>query len=227
MYASVATSLRPHGLYVNLAMRRDYLSPGCTGSTSPTPCTATTHLPVVPALYQQCRAPRLLISRSHWLDYVVRRKYTSPGCSNSTSAMSYVASTCLPVAQALLRLCRASGHAISPLDFSSVGHTGSRRASGHCVSRRDYSSSGLHRLYRAYVTHPDAPSRHLTSRRSVTLALVVRPVTASRGATTRRLDCTSSTAPMLCIQTHRLDTRLLVSRSHWLSPCSRSFCCVS
>jgi hypothetical protein len=136
--------IRPHGLYINLAVRRDYSSPGCTGSTSPTSCTATTHLPVAPALYQQCRAPRLC-------------EYSSPGCSNSTSAMSCVASTRLSVAHALLRLCRASGHDVLPLNFSSVGRTGSRRASGHCVSRRDYSSSGLHWLYCAYVVHQDAP----------------------------------------------------------------------
>jgi hypothetical protein len=35
--------------------------------------------------------------------------------------------------------------------------------------------------------------------------------------TTRRLDCTGSTAPITCIQTRRLAARLLVGRSHWLS----------
>jgi hypothetical protein len=50
----------------------------------------------------------------------------------------------------------------------------------------------------------------------------VRPVTASRGATTRRPDCTSSTTPMPCIRTRRLAARLRVGRSHWLSPCVRS-----
>jgi hypothetical protein len=177
------------------------------------------------------------------------------------------------IAPALLRLCRAFGRAVSPLDFSSVGRIGSRRASGHCVSRRDYSSSGLHWFYCAYAVHPDASSRRSTSRRSAALALVVRPVTASRGATTchpdctgstapmpcirtrhlagrlsrrlatlalavrpvttsrgattRRPDCTASTAPVSCIRTRRLDARLLVSHSHWLSPCARSFCCAS
>jgi hypothetical protein len=79
-----------------------------------------------------------------------------------------------------------------------------------------------HRFYCTYAVHPDAPSRHSTSHRSVALALAVRPVTASRGATTRRPDCTDSTAPMSCIRTRRLATRLLVGRSHWLSPCVRS-----
>jgi hypothetical protein len=99
---------------------------------------------------------------------------------------------------------RRRPHVVSPLDFSSVGRTGSHRASGHCVSRRDYSSSGLHRLYCAYVVHPDAPSRRSTSRRSVALALAVRSLTVSRGATTRRSDCTGSTAPMPCTRSRRL-----------------------
>jgi hypothetical protein len=70
--------------------------------------------------------------------------------------------------------------------------------------------------------HPDAPSRRSTSCWSVALALAVRPVTASREATTRRPDCTGSTAPMSCIRMRRLNARLLVSRSHWLSSCARS-----
>jgi hypothetical protein len=78
-----------------------------------------------------------------------------------------------------------SGRTVSPLDFSSVGHTGSRRASGHCVSRRDYSSSRLHRLYCAYVVHPDAPSRCSTSRQSAALALAVCPVILLCVVTTR------------------------------------------
>jgi hypothetical protein len=120
------------------------------------------------------------------------------------------------------RATRRRPRAISPLDFLSVGRTGSRRASSHCISRRNYSSSGLHRLYCAYVVHPDAPSRRSTSHRSVALALIVRLVTGSRGATTRCPDYTGSTAPMPCIRTRRLAVRLLVSRSHWLSPCVRS-----
>jgi hypothetical protein len=57
-----------------------------------------------------------------------------------------------------------------------VGRTGSRRAPGDCVSLRDYLKSGLHRLYCAYVVHPDAPFRRSTSRQSIALALVVCPV---------------------------------------------------
>jgi hypothetical protein len=81
-----------------------------------------------------------------------------------------------PVARALHQPRLAPGQPVSPLDFSSVGRTGSRRASGHYVSRRDYSSSGLHRLYCAYAVHPDAPSRRSTCRQSVALALAVCPL---------------------------------------------------
>jgi hypothetical protein len=171
------------------------LTPGHNVSTPTLSCAASTHHPAARALHQLRRAPRLLISRSHgfYINYVVRRDYSSPGRTGSTST--------LPCA-------------VVPLDFSSVGRTGPRRAPSHYVSRCDYSSSGLHQLYCAYAVHPDVPSRRSTSRRSVALAPAVRPVTASRGATTRRPACTSSTAPMPCIRTRRLAARLLVGRSH-------------
>jgi hypothetical protein len=103
------------------------------------------------------------------------------------------------------RAARRRPRVVSPLNFSSVGCTGSRRVPSYSASRLDYSSFGLHRLYCAYVVHPDASSRRSTSRRSVALALAVRPVTASHGVTTSRPDCTGSTAPMPCIRTRRLD----------------------
>jgi hypothetical protein len=199
-----------------------------SGSTSTTPSAATSCLPTAAALHQLRHAPRLVTSRLHRLciNYVVRLKYSSPGCSGSTSltprvrvprhlarlvawlvtrlVVDYFTYVVRPVASAH-RAARRRPHAVSPLNFSSVGCTGSRRVPGQSTSRLDYSWSGLHRLYCAYVVHPDAPSRHSTSPRSVALALVVRPVTASRGATTCRPDCTGSTAPMLCIRTRRLD----------------------
>jgi hypothetical protein len=95
--------------------------------------------------HQLHRVPRLHVARPHWLylNLAVRRDYSSPSRTGSTSTSLCAAATCLRPQW---------------LDFSSVGRTGSRRASGHCVSRRDYSLSGLHRLYCAYVVHPDAPS---------------------------------------------------------------------
>jgi hypothetical protein len=214
------------------ALPHDLLS-SRTGSTSPTSCAATTRLPVALALHSTtlCTATtRLSVARA------LLQPCHVPSC-RSTSFRSIAlalalrlvtasrgATTRHPIAPALPRLCRAFRPVVSPLDFSSVGRTVSRRASGHCVSRRDYSSSRLHRLYCAYAVHPDAPSRRSTSRRSVALPLAVRPVTASHGTTTHRPDCTGSTTPMSCIRVRRLAARLLVDQSHWLSSCVRSLC---
>jgi hypothetical protein len=187
---------RSHGLYLNPAMRRDYTSsglhqlycvyaihldassrrstscqsvalarvvrpvtasrgattrrPDCTSSTEPMSC-----------IWMRRLAARLLVGRSHWLSPCVR------------SLRLVVPLFVVRIVLALLRLCRASGRAVSPLDFSSAGRTGSHRASGRCVSRHDYSSSGLHRLYCTYAVHPDALSQCSTSRQSVPLALAV------------------------------------------------------
>jgi hypothetical protein len=173
--------------------------PDCTGSTAPVPCIRTRRL-----------GARLHFSRSHWLSLCAR--------SLCLAAQLLV----VRVAPALLRLCRASGRVISALDFFSAGCTGSHSAPGHYVSRLDYSLSGLHWLYCGYAVHPDAPTFRSTSHWPVALALVVRPVTVSRGSTTCRPDCTGSTAPVLYIRTRRLGARLLFNRSHWLSLCAVS-----
>jgi hypothetical protein len=88
--------------------------PDCTGSTAPMSCIRTRRL-----------AAWLLVGRPHWLSPCVRPL--------RLAARLLV----VRIALVLLRLCRASGRAVSLLDFSSVGRTGSRRASGHCVSRHD------------------------------------------------------------------------------------------
>jgi hypothetical protein len=65
----------PHELYINLAVRCDYSSPGRTGSTSTSLCTASTRLPAAAALHRLrftpprrrllgVRLPRLLTSTS-------------------------------------------------------------------------------------------------------------------------------------------------------------------
>jgi hypothetical protein len=123
-------------------------------------------------------ATRLLVGRSHWL---------SP-CTQSLRLAARL--LVVRITQALLPLCRASGRAVSPLDFLSVGHTGSRRASGHCVSRCDYSSSGLHWLYCAYAVHLDAPSQCSTSLQSVALAIAMCPVIPLCVVTTRLVAAT-------------------------------------
>jgi hypothetical protein len=148
----------------------DYIASGGSSATSAVPCTATTRHMAAQALPRPRLAARLLIirialallpmpcirtchlvarfliGRSHWLSLCAR--------SLCLAARLLV----VRIAPALLRLCRASGRAIPPLDFSSVGRTWSRCAPGHRVSRLDYSSSGLHRLYCAYAVHPDVPS---------------------------------------------------------------------
>jgi hypothetical protein len=48
---------RPHRLYVNLAVRHDYSSPGRTGSTSASPCAASTRLLATAALHRLRRTP--------------------------------------------------------------------------------------------------------------------------------------------------------------------------
>jgi hypothetical protein len=219
----------------HLAVRHGYVTFDRNGSTSTKSCTASTHLRGASALPQLCHAPRLLFSWLHWLyiNYAMCRDYSLPTASTlhqQRHAFGCLGSSRGPSSGLHRLYCAYAMHPNAPslpLNFSSVGRTGSQRASGHCVSRRDYSSSGLHRLYCAYAVHPDAPSRRSTSRRSIALALAVRPVTASRGTTTRHPNCTCSTVPMPCIRTRCLDARLLVNRSHWLSPCARSFCGVS
>jgi hypothetical protein len=57
-------------------VRRDYSSPGCTGSTSTLLCAATTRHPGAWALRQPCHAPRVLVSllQRLYIDYTVRRR---------------------------------------------------------------------------------------------------------------------------------------------------------
>jgi hypothetical protein len=122
-------------------------------STSTTSCAAITRLTAASALHQLRRAPRLLVSRLHgiYLNLVMRRLAARLLVGWSHCLLPCVRSPPLAarllvvrIALALLRQCCASRRTVSPLDFSLVGRTGSRRASGDCVSWRDYSSSGLH-----------------------------------------------------------------------------------
>jgi hypothetical protein len=63
-------------LYLNPAMRRDYSSPGRTGSTSNSSCVVSTHRPAAQALHQPRRTSRCLSS--------------SRGSSSTTSPMPRV-----------------------------------------------------------------------------------------------------------------------------------------
>jgi hypothetical protein len=165
------------------------------------PCAATTRLVATPAQ---------LIVRLHYayLNYVMRRDYPSLGCIGSTSTTSCTETTHPTVAWALprlrlaARLLAAPLHRLycayvvhpdapsSPLDFSSVGRTGSHHALGHSVLR----------LYCPYAVHLDMSSSPLD------FSSIGR--TRSRRApyhSVSRLDysplgCTGSTASSPCIR---------------------------
>jgi hypothetical protein len=129
--------LRPHRLYIDNTVRRDYSYPGRTGSTSTTstsPCAVTTRLrphvlyvdlavrrdyssPVARALRQHRRAPRVLVSTlpaaTIYLDYAAHRRL-------------------LRARRRLLRLRRASGC------------LGTSRGSSRSSLRRSLSTSPPH-----------------------------------------------------------------------------------
>jgi hypothetical protein len=95
---------RLHGLYVNLAVRREYLLPGCIGSMSTLPCTAAT-----------CLRPQRL-----YIDYVVCLDYLSLSRSGSTSTTPCVRvhrlATCLLVGRSHWLLpCARSLHHVARL----------------------------------------------------------------------------------------------------------------
>jgi hypothetical protein len=83
--------VRSHQLYISYGMHRDCSSLSRSGSTSTTSCTVTTRLLVAPALPHQHHALRLLLSRSHrlYINNTVRRDYSSPGRTSSTSTTSW------------------------------------------------------------------------------------------------------------------------------------------
>jgi hypothetical protein len=158
---------RSHRLYFNNTVHRDYSSPGRTGSTSTMPCAATTRLPVARAL------PHALSHRSTSRRSCVR--------SLRLAARLLV----VRIAPALLRLCRASGRAVSMLDFSSVGRTGSRRVPGHSIVRRDYPSDGRNE-YTSPTPHVRVP-RHVAWLVVDYFAYAARPGASACRAARRRL----------------------------------------
>jgi hypothetical protein len=125
-------------------------------------------------------AARLLVARAHRLycvfvvhpNALFRRSTTHRSVTLALAVRPVTPSRGLatrhPVAPALLRLCHASGRAVSPLNFSSVGCIGSRRAPGHSVSWLDcvvaqflVRSQWLyfsHAMRRDYLSHGNADS---------------------------------------------------------------------
>jgi hypothetical protein len=120
------------------------------------PCVATTRPRVASALHQQrhtsgCLSSSRSPSSTTAPMSCIRTRRLRRSTSHRTVALAPAVRPVTPsrgsatrgsVALALLRLRRASGRAVSPLDFSSVGHAGCCRAADHSVVRRDYSSVG-------------------------------------------------------------------------------------
>jgi hypothetical protein len=133
-------------------------------------------------------ATRLLVGRSHCLSPCVR--------SLRLAARLLI----VRIALALLRLCRASGCAVSTLDFSSVGRTGSRRVPSHSVVRRDYPSHGRNG-YTSPTSRVRVP-RHVAWLVVDYFTYAVRPVASARRAA--------------CRMTHRRLLRLAQARHRLL-----------
>jgi hypothetical protein len=136
-------------------VRRNYSSPGRIGSTSTTPCIKTTRLAATPALphlhrvFGRMVSPLGLLSGRTGSCALSTHLPAARALRQHHSAPQLLASglsdlnTCCLVALTLLHLCCASERAVSALDFSSVGRTGSRRAPGHCVSPLDLFSNRI------------------------------------------------------------------------------------
>jgi hypothetical protein len=160
-------------------------------------------------------AAQLLTARMHRLycAYVVHpdvssRRSIALALTVRLITTSRGSTTRRPVASALLRLCHASECAVSSLDFSSVGRTGSLHALGHYISRlttRHLVASALLHLCRASeraISLLDFLSVGRTSSRRLPSHYVSRLDYSPLGRT-------GSTEPKSCIQTCRLAARQL------------------
>jgi hypothetical protein len=166
---------RTHGLYLNLAVRRDYSSSGCTGSNAPIACIRTRRL-----------AAQFLVGRSHWLS----------SCTRSLRLVARLRCrlTCCSVAQGLLQ---------------------QRRAPRLLVSRS-------HRLYITFVVHRDysSPGRTSSTSTSPCAASTCLPATTALLQLRRASGCLglscgspSTTSPTPCVRVPRHIARLVVDYS--------------
>jgi hypothetical protein len=232
--------LRSHWLHLNIAVRRNYSSPGRTCSTSTSPCAATTRHMVARALRQPCRAPRLLVIRiapaqprvrapRHVARHVTRLVVDYSGSHGLV--VDYFASAARPGASArhaarhtarraarrrLLRLRHASGC----LGTSRGSSYGSSRRSSSTTPPRAGSSSTTSSPPRGQVP------RHVAWLVAPLVvdyfAYVTHPGASARRAARhgvrRRLLRTPQLplAATLALLQPRCASRLLVSRQHWL-----------
>jgi hypothetical protein len=174
--------LCPHWRHPNIVVRRDYSSPGGTGSTSTSLCVTSNRLPAAAALHQLCRVPRLLVSR--------------PRCLYHNYIMRLGASARRAARRRLLRLHHASGC------------LGTSRGSSHHSSSttsftpRVWVPQHVVRLvivYFDYVACPGASARRAarcTARRQLHLRRASECLGTSRGSSRR----SSSTTPTPCVR---------------------------
>jgi hypothetical protein len=164
---AATTCSRPHRLYVNCAVHRDYLSADCNGSTSTTSHVRMPRLVAWLIVNYFSHAAHTGASAHRVARHTVRRRLlcllrasgclvTSHGSSSTTSptprvrvprhvarlvtrlVVDYFAYAVRPGVSAR-HVARRRPRAFSPLDFSSVGCTGSHRAPDRSVSRLYYS----------------------------------------------------------------------------------------
>jgi hypothetical protein len=154
------------------------------------------------------RVPRLIVD---YFAYAVRLGASATHAARCRLLRLHCTSVCLGSSRSpssttsARRAARRQPRAISPLDFSKSHWLSSCAQSLRLAAR--VLVVRLHRLYCTYDVHPDAPSRRSTSRRSIALALVVRPVTLSHGSTSSPLNLlsgrTGSTSTLPCAASTR------------------------
>jgi hypothetical protein len=156
---------------------------GRTGSTTATPCTATTR----PGHTGSTLTPPQSVA----LALAVRPITVSRG--STTRHL---------VAPALLCLCCASERTVSPLDFLSVGSTSSRCVLDHSISRLDCAAAQLvvwsHWLYFSHAVRRDNLSHGNTDSTSTTLCAATTSPCGLIGSTSSTL-CAAATSSSDCI----------------------------
>jgi hypothetical protein len=194
-------------------MRHGYIASNRSGSTTTMSCPATTCHSATSALRQPCGAPRVIASH-------LRREYSSPGCSGSTSTTS-----CVWVPWLVARLVVDYFAYVAP-PGASARHTVRRaahrrllrlRRASRCLGSSRGSSCRL-----SSTTSPtlrDRVPRHVAARhaarraarrRLLRLRRASRCLCTSRGPS-RDSSSTTSTTPHVWVPRHiaRLVTRLV------------------
>jgi hypothetical protein len=168
--------------YLNNGLRQPAYNYSNYSSTTTSYSTTTRH-PVARALHQLCRAPRLLVTRSHelYLNPAMRRDYSSPGCNDSMSTLPCTVTTsAMPRVQVPQHDARLITRLVAPLVVEYFAYdmrpgVSARRAACHaaCHVARRAACRRLLRLHRASgcLGTPRGSSRGLSCRSSSTSSL--------------------------------------------------------